>query len=158
MESTLCSPGFAGFPGWTPPYCLSKIYIQYFYEIIRINVATSVISYTNLLTAIRNQPLFFDNNGKAKNSLDSLLITKSGYGIDIVTGYGLILKVYGYVWNDNLYINRYDIIPAKGDFAKTNGIFSRWNNDLTDDVTTYKDGTPINQFIDNNLVLFNTYR
>lgn len=122
-------------------------------------MATNIVVYTNLLTGVKNQPIAFDaDTKKAKNPLDSLLITKNGFGFDIVTGYGLILKAYGYVYDDTLYINRYDIIPAKGDFAKTGGIFSNWNDDTIDDVTTLKDGTPLNEFIDNNLALFNTFK
>lgn len=68
-----------------------------------------------------------------------------------MTGYGLILKVYGYVADDELYLNRFDIIPSKVDFQKTSGIFSKWNKDETDDLVYLKNGsiaTDLNELFD----------
>ncbi|CAF0941693.1 unnamed protein product, partial [Brachionus calyciflorus] len=150
--STRCSP----WSWWRPPFCLNKIYLQYFHEIVRIDVANNLIYYSNLLRNIINQPVIFDSQGNARNSIESLQITKNGYGIDIATGYGMMLRAYGYVWDDELYINRYDIIPAKVDKGKTGGIFSKWDDDPSNDVRVLKNGSTVAFDIYNDF-LYNTY-
>ncbi|RMZ99646.1 von Willebrand factor D and EGF domain-containing -like isoform X1 [Brachionus plicatilis] len=140
VRSLLCNPGGFTWPGYPPPYCLNKIFIQYFYELIRIDVSRNIILYSDYSRNIVNQPVHFDSSGNVKNDLNSLIIKRVGYSFEIITGYGLVLRIYGYVWNYFMYINRYDIIPAKGDAGKIDGLFSNWDNDRTNDLTKLKDG------------------
>ncbi|RNA14319.1 hypothetical protein BpHYR1_025745 [Brachionus plicatilis] len=140
LISIRCSPFNGNFPGWTPPYCLYKIYLQYFYEILKIDVSTNIITYSDLRRNILDEPLIFDDNNEIINELDSLIIKKVGYGLEITTGYGLVLRVYGYVWLYRLYINRFDIIPAKGDRGNIDGLFYDWNGVWSNDLTKLKSG------------------
>lgn len=140
MISIRCSPFNWNIPGWTPPYCLYKIFLQYFYEILKIDVSTNMITYSDLRRNILDEPLIFDYSNKIINELDSLIIKKSGYGLEIITGYGLVLRVYGYVWLYRLYINRFDIIPAKVDRGNIDGLFYDWNGVWSNDLTKLKSG------------------
>ncbi|CAF0960987.1 unnamed protein product, partial [Brachionus calyciflorus] len=143
LTTQRCS-SYEGTGDWIAPYCLNKIFIQYFYELLRVDINTRIVTYTNLRTLTTNQVISFDSTGSPINTIESIILKKDGYGYEIVTGYGLTLKIYGYISNDELFLNRFDIIPSKLDFDKTGGMFSKWNNDNSDDLIFLKNGSSSN--------------
>lgn len=87
------------------------------------------------------------------NKLDSLVVKKVGNGFEIITGYGLVLKVYGFVWFFRLFIYRFDVLPGKGDKTKIDGLFFDWDGNLSNDLTRLRSGEPA----DNLKQVFDSY-
>ncbi len=52
----------------------------------------------------------------------------------IATSFNTILKIYSYTWNDRMYMYGLEVIPSKGDYGLTSGVFGNSNGDPEDDI------------------------
>lgn len=103
-----------------------------------------MITYSNMKRNIIDVPIIFNLNNQVINELDSIIVRKIGFGFEIITGYGLVLKVYGYVWFFRFFMFRFDIIPGKGDRGKIDGLFFDWDDNSSNDLARLRSGQQSN--------------
>lgn len=59
-----------------------------------------------------------------------------------------MLRIYSYTWNYQLYMYGLEIIPSKGDYNHTSGIFGNSNGDSSDDLVYLRNTTSVANSLD----------